>query len=263
MLLPDGRVLSAGGKNSDNGRVWPNAQIYSPPYLFKGARPTITSAPSTLAYGSSFFVQTPDAASIASVSLIRNSAVTHSTNMDQRFVPLTFTQGSGGLNVQAPADANLAPPGYYMLFIVNSNGVPSIAPMVRLPAGYEDSQPPSAPGTLTATGGIGTAALSWNAATDNTGVAKYNVYRSTTSGFTPSTANRIAQPTTTSYTDTGLTSGTYYYRVTAQDAAGNVGAPSGQATVIVSGDTTAPTVSISGPIERGNGFWDHFGQRHR
>src|SRR5207344_2209074 len=102
-------------------------------------------------------------ASIASVSLIRHSAVTHSTNMDQRFVPLTFTQGSGGLNVQAPADANLAPPGYYMLFIVNSNGVPSIAPMVRLPAGYEDSQPPTTPGALTATGGIGTAALSWNA----------------------------------------------------------------------------------------------------
>ena len=79
------------------------------------------------------------------MSLIRNGSVTHAINMDQRFVPLTFTQGAGGLNVQAPADANLAPPGYYMLFIVNSNGVPSIAPFVRLPAAYEDTQPPTAP----------------------------------------------------------------------------------------------------------------------
>ena len=63
-LLPDGRVVSAGGKNSELNLSWPDAQIYSPPYLFKGARPTITAAPSLLNYGSNFFIQTPDAASI-------------------------------------------------------------------------------------------------------------------------------------------------------------------------------------------------------
>ena len=66
--------------------------------------------------------------------------------------------------------------------------------------------------------------LSWTAASDNVGVVRYNVHRSTTAGFTPSAANRIAQPTATGYTDSGLSPGTYYYRVTAEDAAGNVGA---------------------------------------
>src|SRR6185437_9519651 len=68
-----------------------------------------------------------------------------------------------------------------------------------------DATPPSAPGTLTATGGLGQVSLSWGAATDNVGVTKYDVYRSTASGFTPSTANRIAQPTGTSYTDNTAT----------------------------------------------------------
>src|SRR5207244_2855220 len=83
-----------------------------------------------------------DPANIGSVSLIRAGAVTHSIDMDQRYVPRTFTQTAGGLSVQAPANGNLAPPGYYMLFIVDANGVPSVAPLVRLPAGYEDAQPP-------------------------------------------------------------------------------------------------------------------------
>ncbi len=85
-----------------------------------------------------------------------------------------------------------------------------------------DSTPPGAPGTLSASGSLASAQLNWGPATDNVGVVKYNVHRSTTAGFTPSTANRIAQPTGTSYTDT-VTAGTYHYKVTAEDAAGNVG----------------------------------------
>jgi hypothetical protein len=99
-----------------------------------------------------------------------------------------------------------------------------------------DTQPPSAPGTLTASGGSGTASLSWGAATDNVAVAGYNVYRSTTSGFAPGSANQITQTSGTSYTDGGLAAGTYYYLVTAFDAAGNVGPPSNQASATV----TAP-----------------------
>ena len=75
------------------------------------------------------------------------------------------------------------------------------------PITSQDASPPSAPGTLSATGGLGQVALAWGAATDNTGVVRYNVHRSTTAGFTPSTANRIAQPTGTSYTNTGLRRG--------------------------------------------------------
>ena len=103
-----------------------------------------------------------------------------------------------------------------------------------------DVTPPSAPGTLTASGSTGQASLSWGAASDNVGVVRYNVHRGTTSGFTPSAANRIAQPTGTSYADT-TTPGTYFYVVTAEDAAGNVGAASNQASATVTGDTIAPT----------------------
>jgi len=134
MLLPDGRVLESG-MGADFGNV-PNemsAEFYSPPYLFKGAQPTISQAPSQVQYGTNFFVGTPNAASIASVVLIRTGAVTHFFDENERYVPLTFTQASGGLTVTAPANANLAPPGYYMLFIVNSLGVPSVAPFVQIP----------------------------------------------------------------------------------------------------------------------------------
>ncbi len=107
--------------------------------------------------------------------------------------------------------------------------------------GSGDTQPPTAPTNLTATGGIGKVSLTWGASTDNVGVTNYNVYRSTTSGFTPSASNRIAQPTGTTYTDSGLAAGTYYYLVTAQDAAGNVGPASNQATGTASADTQPPT----------------------
>jgi len=135
LLMPDARVLVMGGGRfngiNEIATNQLNAEFYSPPYLFKGARPAITSAPATLTYGQVFTVQTPDAARIASVSLIRYGAVTHSINMAQVYVPLTFSAGSGSLTVTAPASGNLAPPGYYMLFIVDSNGVPSIAATTR------------------------------------------------------------------------------------------------------------------------------------
>ena len=126
LLLLDGRVLVSGG-----GRLGPDpqfsAEIYSPPYLFKGARPTISSAPGAGVYGATVFVGTPDAAQIASVSFIALGAATHGFDYGQRFLNLAFSQTTGGLNVQMPANANLATPGYYMLFLVNSAGVPSMA----------------------------------------------------------------------------------------------------------------------------------------
>jgi hypothetical protein len=127
LLLPDGRVLSAGGEQTGA-----SAEIYSPPYLFKGARPTITSGPSSVKYGQVFLVSTPDAANISQVTWIRLSSVTHSFNQNQRLNHLQFAQASGGLNITAPANANLAPPGHYMLFLVNSNGVPSVASIIQI-----------------------------------------------------------------------------------------------------------------------------------
>jgi len=134
LLLPDGRVLVAGGGRNSTAVDYPTAQVYSPPYLFKGPRPTITGVSTVTTYGGTLTVQTPDAATIQTVSFIRLASVTHTDNMDQRYIPLNFTAGTGSLAVQSPANANLAPPGDYMLFIVNTNGVPSVAHFVQIGA---------------------------------------------------------------------------------------------------------------------------------
>ncbi len=104
-----------------------------------------------------------------------------------------------------------------------------------------DTTPPTAPSSLIATGSVATASLSWTASSDNVGVAGYNVYRSTTSGFTPSGSNLIGTTTAITYIDSGLSAGTYYYLVTAHDAAGNNSNPSNQASAAVTADTAAPT----------------------
>ncbi len=130
LLLPDGRVLVSGGGRFNGVNETTDqmtAEFFSPPYLFKGVRPVITFAPPQLSYGQNFTVQTPDAARIAKVSLIRFGSVTHCINMSQRYLPLTFAAGSGSLTITAPANAELAPPGNYMLFLVDSNGIPSVA----------------------------------------------------------------------------------------------------------------------------------------
>lgn len=132
LLLPDGRVLSGGGECTANPPCDRNsAEIFSPPYLFAGARPTITSAPSSIEGGQTFFVATPNAANITQVSWIRLGAVTHTFNQEQRISFLSFSQATGGLDVTAPPSANLAPPGYYMLFLLSS-GVPSVASIIQV-----------------------------------------------------------------------------------------------------------------------------------
>jgi hypothetical protein len=110
-----------------------SAEFYSPPYLFKGARPTISSPPAQIQYNTATFVGTPDGANIATVALIRTGAVTHFFDQNERYVPLSFSQASGGLTVTGPANSNIAPPGMYMLFLVNSSGVPSMASFVQIP----------------------------------------------------------------------------------------------------------------------------------
>jgi hypothetical protein len=144
VLLPDGRVLSAGGGFPTGGGADFNhtdVEIYSPPYLFNGARPTITVSPTVVNHGDQFFVQTPDAASISKVTLVRLSSVTHAFNQDQRINYLSFQKTPTGLSVTASGGRNLCPPGYYMLFIVNSNGVPSVAQiiLVTVPAATKNS----------------------------------------------------------------------------------------------------------------------------
>jgi len=136
LLLPDATVLVAGGDPNLS-----TAQIFSPPYLFNGPRPIISSAPNEVSYGSTFSVGTASSTSITQVTWLRLGSVTHAFNQDQRFNNLSFSTSSTQLNVTAPANPNLAPPGYYMMFLINSAGVPSTATIIHLDA-QNNSSPP-------------------------------------------------------------------------------------------------------------------------
>jgi len=134
LLLPDARILHTGsGDGADLPREL-NAEIFSPPYLFRGARPSITNAPDAVGYGQQFFVATPDAGQVVRATLVRLASVTHAFDQNQRFLELSLNRVAGGVEIAAPANANLAPPGHYMLFIVNSAGVPSVARILRVGA---------------------------------------------------------------------------------------------------------------------------------
>jgi galactose oxidase len=142
VLLPDGRVFSAGGGEyaPQNNVANPpkdthsDAQFYSPPYLFRGPRPTFTGAPDVVSYGHAFKLGVPRAAEIVKVTWIRLASVTHSFDQNQRLNTLAFTKGQDEITVTAPANANLCPPGHYMLFLVDDRGVPSIGHIARISA---------------------------------------------------------------------------------------------------------------------------------
>lgn len=127
LLVPDGRVITGGGRNRHT------VEIFTPPYLLQdGARPAIQAMPDVIDPGSSFVVQTADAAQVAKVTLLSLGSVTHAFDQNARFLKLPFTVTSGGLSVTAPASNLAAPPGYYMLFILDGRGVPSVGRIVKL-----------------------------------------------------------------------------------------------------------------------------------
>jgi len=138
ILLPSGKVMIAGGA-SDGGcsaSVNNNIELFSPPYLFKGARPVITAATNFVHHGASFTIDTPDASIIDKVVFVRPGASTHQTDTDQRVIPTVFSKtGPTQLTVTAPGGAHphgIAPRGYYMVFILNNVGVPSVANWIYL-----------------------------------------------------------------------------------------------------------------------------------
>ncbi|HEX2105388.1 MAG TPA: galactose oxidase-like domain-containing protein [Solirubrobacteraceae bacterium] len=214
LMLPDGRVVTAGGEAG--GRL--RAQIYSPPYLFKGTRPTITSAPSSTEYGATFTVGT-DATNIAKVALMRPSAVTHAIDMNQRYVPLTFSQTGSELSVTAPPSANHAPPGFYMLIVTNSAGVPSVAKWVKLGGGTAVPPPPPPPtgsaptANFTASPTSGTAPLAVQFTDTSTGSPTSRAWDFQNDGTVDSTA------TNPSFTYSAA--GTYTVKLTATNANGS------------------------------------------
>ncbi len=156
ILLPDGRVLHTGSGDGANAPSELNAEIFSPPYLFKGTRPSISSVPSIIAYGTTFSISTPDADAISKISFIRIGSTTHAFDANQRFQWLSFSHGSGTLTVTAPTDRNVTPLGHYLIFILDANGVPSRGKIVRMGTDADldppTNQPPAADFTSSCTG---------------------------------------------------------------------------------------------------------------
>jgi galactose oxidase-like protein len=132
ILLPDGSVVVGGDTNGggDGGSI-PNER-YLPSYFFK-PRPTIGGAPATIGYGAAFSVQTGLPNAISEVVLMRPGAVTHAFNHNQRYVGCAITGATAtAVQATAPPDGNVAPPGYYLLFLVDHDRVPSLGAWIRL-----------------------------------------------------------------------------------------------------------------------------------
>jgi hypothetical protein len=129
LLLPDGRVLTFGG-DPVGGNFQMEIEIFSPSYMTK-PRPKLTNSPATnVTYGQTFTVRTD--VPISSAVLIRPAAATHSSDSDQRSVDLEMTPGGTVTSVRVPANRNLTPPGWYMLFVRDANNVPSVARWIRV-----------------------------------------------------------------------------------------------------------------------------------
>jgi NPCBM/NEW2 domain/Domain of unknown function (DUF1929)/Kelch motif len=157
VLQTDGRVLSMGGGLGGGGIDHSDAEYFNPPYLFNpdgttAARPSISSAPATIGYNQAFTLGTTNATSISRVTLLRLTSVTHAFNMNQRFMDLGFSKASNGLSVTSPVNENIAPPGHYLLSILNGNGVPSVSKVVQILAGTTtpntNCAPPAAPSNV-------------------------------------------------------------------------------------------------------------------
>lgn len=140
LLMPDGTVLHGAGGDAavpnGGGAQYPrqtNHEIFHPPYLFKGARPTISSvSPTTIGYNQKLTVTTPNAGQITAVRWIRLGSVTHAFDASQRANTLSFTRTATQLKVTTPLQNRRAPPGYYLVFVLNRNGVPSTGKIVKV-----------------------------------------------------------------------------------------------------------------------------------
>jgi hypothetical protein len=139
MLLPDGRIVTLGGNplyankaDTIPGEFEKRIEIYSPPYLYHGKRPTIAGGPKQLTRGQTATFSTPDAAKIESASLLRPSAVTHVTDVEQRSIALSLTRHGNSISVRVPDSTGLVPSGWYMLFVANGQATPSKAYWVHV-----------------------------------------------------------------------------------------------------------------------------------
>lgn len=219
ILLPDGRVFTGGGGICGTcatvNYLEKNMEIFTPPYLYKqdgsgelAPRPVITTAPDSVVYNQSFTIETPQAAAIQQAVMMRVSSVTHSIDFEQRRVPLELNVAGNNLTAVAPANSNVAPPGYYMLFLIDNNGVPSVAKIMQVGSGSNLG----APVIVASSGSNGSANLSWIPVP---GATNYQIKYGTVSG---SYTNTINAGNVTNRTVNGLTGAQYYFVVSANNS---------------------------------------------
>jgi Domain of unknown function (DUF1929) len=224
LLLPDATVVSMGSNPGPNGLYEPAIEIYTPPYLFDANdqpittnRPGITSiSASVVGYNAPFSVTYTSASPISSAVLMRLGSATHAFDMEQRLIglcgptPQPSCTGSGTLNLTSPPSGNTAPPGYYMLFLLDSAGVPSIAQFVKL-SPYATSPPrgviasPASDVTIPAGGSV---SFGTNSAAAGYGWVFPNGWPGSSTAQNPGNV-------------TFATPGTYVTSLTVTDAAGN------------------------------------------
>jgi hypothetical protein len=255
LLLPDGRVLSAGGGICGTcdqvGYLARNAEIFSPPYLFQAdgtpaPRPAIGSAPSTMGYGGKFDIGTAAPASITKVALIRLGAVTHSDNMEQRYVPLSYTAGATAVTATGPANANIAPPGPYMLVILDSHGVPSVARMLSILGSAAPAVTLTQPADGARFAAPATVTLAGSASDADGTVARVEFFNGSTKLGEDATAPY-------SFTWSGVGAGTYTLTARATDDSGQT-TTSAPATINVTANT-APSAVITSPADGATFPW--------
>jgi hypothetical protein len=163
VLLPDASVVSAGG-DTDPVRGYVNdiAEVFSPPYLFRGPGPAVASSPASVGYGAQFAIGA--SGQVSRAVLIAPAATTHSNDMNQRHVELAITPSAGGVLAASPPSSNVAPPGPYMLFLLNAQGVPSAARWVwvgvPVPPGYSAGAGAGAVGSGSPGAGAGATRIS-------------------------------------------------------------------------------------------------------
>jgi len=254
LLLPDATVLVAGG-----GAPGPqnnlNAEIYHPPYLFtsgatEAVRPVITTAPTVVDPGKTVAVSFthPNGRPASRVTFVKTGSVTHSWNMDQRFVDLPFTAGANGaLSVQIPARASDVPPGMWMMFVFDDAGVPSVAKIVRVnvASALNVSVTPTmaSPGNQGGTVGTPIAGLQLSASDPNGDVLSYSA-----SGLPPGLAIDAA---TGRINGTPTAPGTYAVTVAASDGRNSTSASftwtiNGSGATLAIQSTSVPPPSVSG-----------------
>src|SRR5688572_23962720 len=234
------------GSNTTEGVGTPQVEIYKLPYLFtstgaRAPRPSVSSSPAVVGFGAFCSVGTAQAQSISQVVRVRAGSATHAFDMEQRLVHMNFTKGSGTLSVTSPPNPLVAPPGYYMLFVLDQNGVPSVASFIRL-AQNPGNQPPVATITNPSSSPVsiqtGQSVTFAGSASDPDG--SVTTYQWFFPGGSPGKST-VAAPGAVAFS----TPGTYTASLTVLDNLGDNNVSPPTVTVVVEGSPTTPPLGAA------------------